>query len=88
MRQRKQADVFALDTDEQDLTHHGRSIRDMERFDDINITDDETEEGTWNVNVVTLRNSTPRSLCGKFSVDYDDAGHNQLVCNYVCIFPS
>ena len=44
--QRKQADVFALSTDEQDLTHHGRSIRDMERFDDINITDDETEEGT------------------------------------------
>ena len=44
--QRKQADVFALNTDEQDLTHHGRSIRDMERFDDINITDDETEEGT------------------------------------------
>ena len=44
--QRKQADVFVLDTDEQDLTHHGRSIRDMERFDDINITDDETEEGT------------------------------------------
>ena len=44
--QRKQADVFALDTDEQDLTHRGKSIREMERFDDINITDDETEEGT------------------------------------------
>ena len=44
--QRKQADVFALDTDEQDLTHRGRSIRDMERFDDINITDEEVEEGT------------------------------------------
>ena len=44
--QRKQADVFALDTDEQDLTHRGRSIRDMERFDDINITDDEMEGGT------------------------------------------
>ena len=42
--QRKQADVFALDTDEQDLTHRGRSIRDMERFDDINITDEEVEE--------------------------------------------
>ena len=42
--QRKQADVFVLDTDEQDLTHHGKSIRDMERFDDISITDDETEK--------------------------------------------
>ena len=44
--QRKQADVFALEADEQDLTHRGKSVRDMENFDDIDITDDEVEQGT------------------------------------------
>ena len=39
--------MFALDADEEDLTHHGKSIRDMERFDDIDITDDEMEESTY-----------------------------------------
>ena len=40
--------MFNLNDEEDNLTHYGQSIGDMEKFDDIILSDEEVKgEGSW-----------------------------------------
>ena len=45
-RKHERGGAFNLEDDEEGLTHYGRSLGDMERFDEIEVSDEEeTVEG-------------------------------------------
>ena len=46
--QRKHERSSAYNLDEEDeLTHYGQSLGDMESFDDVQLSEEEMEEGGW-----------------------------------------
>ena len=46
MLQRKHERLSAYNLDEEEeLTHYGQSLGDMERFDDVQLSEEEVEEG-------------------------------------------
>ena len=48
MLQRKHERLSAYNLDEEEeLTHYGQSLGDMERFDDVQLSEEEVEEGVW-----------------------------------------
>ncbi len=51
-RKHERSSLFNLNDEEEELTHYGRSLGEMDRFDDPNLTDEEAvEEGEGNASL-------------------------------------
>lgn len=47
--------MFNLEDDdnEEGLTHFGQSLGDMEKFDDVQVSDGSADEGIYNCNIIS-----------------------------------